>query len=343
MKQLLLAITAIGMAAICQSQTLPQSISNPRIYGLALNGKAKEILAVLDTMKLKSKNDSLFKDIFRDRFTKKEDTTSTLKGPYGSLNKIYSLYKSYWKEALTGKNRTKKFEKRLARFLRIENEQLKFSTKPIRRAELDSSLKLYISKLGFNTTGFGKVGSYVDLLVWQTQKDTTYHVKLPEDSVNVQVCMMSSFASLGWEEYVTLGRHYPGGWATHEKLFCVEEAYDQQSENFKVSYLAHEGQHFSDYKHHPALTSAQLEYRAKLTELCYANTTLQKTVSFFLRNADASSSNPHPWANYNVMSNLSKIIFEKELEKDAEAWKSIPNSRINQAAKQLLIQHTSTL
>jgi len=62
MKQLLLAITAIGMAAICQSQTLPQSISNPKIYGLALNGKAKEILAVLDTMKLKSKNDSLFKE-----------------------------------------------------------------------------------------------------------------------------------------------------------------------------------------------------------------------------------------------------------------------------------------
>ena len=41
-----------------------------------------------------------------------------------------------------------------------------------------------------------------------------------------------------------------------------------------ISYLAHESRHFEDYQLFPKLKSADLEYRAKLTELSMANETL---------------------------------------------------------------------
>ena len=55
----------------------------------------------------------------------------------------------------------------------------------------------------------------------------------------------------------------------YDTLYCVEWAYAPDTENFEVSYLKHEAQHLADFQRFPGLPSAELEYRAKLTELAF--------------------------------------------------------------------------
>lgn len=94
---------------------------------------------------------------------------------------------------------------------------------------------------------------------------------------------MDEFVTLGWTEFATMDKYHPGGWATDDALNCVKKAYDVSSETFLISYLAHEGRHCSDYKHFPKLrNSADLEYRAKLTELSMADSTLLQLIVFLL-------------------------------------------------------------
>jgi hypothetical protein len=53
--------------------------------------------------------------------------------------------------------------------------------------------------------------------------------------------------------------------------------------------------------------------------------------------------NAHAFANYCVISNLSKILFNQKFISSLESWEKISNSKINEAAKQLLIQNTIEL
>jgi len=98
----------------------------------------------------------------------------------------------------------------------------------------------------------------------KTKKIPFSKFNLLDEELKVKVVLMTDFATLGWEEYATLGTYYPGGWATDDALYCVKDAYDLNSETFLVSYLAHESRHFSDYKlFDKKLSGAELEYRAK--------------------------------------------------------------------------------
>ena len=97
---------------------------------------------------------------------------------------------------------------------------------------------------------------------------------------------MEDFATLGWMEYATLGAHHPGGWTEEEGIYCVKKAYDVNSENFKISYLTHEARHFADKKLWPDLKSADLEYRAKLTELNLAQDTLLRFNCLFCQKCE---------------------------------------------------------
>ncbi len=188
-----------------------------------------------------------------------------------------------------------------------------------------------------------KPGKYFDLLVWASEKDTTYSFSLHNEQTSAEVVFMDDFVTLGWEEYATLDRYYPGGWATKKALYCVRKVYDLNSEGFKISYLAHESRHFADYKIFPKLKSADLEYRAKLTELSMAQKTLYKTIEFFINNSNYESENGHSVANYCVIRDLSKVIFKNEFEKDISKWKEISVEQINKAAYDLLEANTESL
>jgi hypothetical protein len=113
----------------------------------------------------------------------------------------------------------------------------------------------------------GVTSPYYELMIWRVESPRTYRVALPECVIDVRVVFLDEFTSLGWAGFATCGRYYSAGWATEDSLFAVQSAHETESEGFRVSYLAHEGRHFSDYKEFPKLEQSELEYRAKLTEI----------------------------------------------------------------------------
>ncbi|MFZ1685507.1 MAG: hypothetical protein WAU88_15425, partial [Candidatus Zixiibacteriota bacterium] len=133
------------------------------------------------------------------------------------------------------------------------------------------------------------------------------------------------------------------GWATHDALYCVRSAYDLTSEAFLVSYLAHESRHFADYKLFPKLQSADLEYRAKLTELSMADTILFQTIDFFIQNGNYDSENGHSIANFCVIRDLSEMLFQVECERDLDKWKALPIATIHASATAALQANTREL
>lgn len=137
---------------------------------------------------------------------------------------------------------------------------------------------------------FGKTQGYYGPYVWRNTVPTAYRVELPDGTAEYTVNNLSGFVFRSWMDYLTLGRYGTGGWTSPDgTINCIEQAYDFESERFLVSFLKHEAQHAADMKRFPRITPAELEYRAKLVEICYSDDLglLQK----FLSEADESKTN----------------------------------------------------
>lgn len=337
---------------LCSATILAQPAQNDsakinyeKIYAWCLDGNVSPALKVIRTYDGKelSAKDEKFKDEFEDRFAYNKDKSNYLHSRASAITDLLSIYVNYWRKSCldNGKNFDSLLLMDVSRYLAAKYPpavNLKANEDSI-----DVYLKKYIRSLGLFTTGFGKTGEYYDLLVWKNQQDTTYKFRIYGDRTSVEVVFMNNFITHGWEEYATLGRAYPGGWATKNALYCVKSAYDLKSENFRVSYLAHESRHFSDYKIFPDLSSADLEYRAKLTELSLAQKTLYKTIDFFIDNANYDSENGHSVADYCVIRDLSKALFNENFVKDKAIWKKISTKQINETAYSLLKKNTKAL
>ncbi len=202
----------------------------------------------------------------------------------------------------------------------------------------------YFKDKGMNGIAMGKTGHLYDLYLWKNEEEIIYDIALPEgQTVKVPIMFMKDFISNGWAHYTTFGHSFSGGWATPNKLFCVAESYDKTTENFTISYVSHEGQHFSDYKLFPKLKQADLEYRAKLTELVLSKNGVYHVISKFIGHSKNDKSQAHPYANYMVIKLLSSEIFESSFESDLEKWKQIPIKKINKASLKLLKEHSEKL
>ncbi len=312
----------------------------PKIYSFCLNADIRPALALIEVDQTKkiSAQDTKFKKTFEDRFKYNEDKSDYLIEKKSDIDPLLKLFHSYWRNSmLTKVNYDTLFTDQLVDFFSKVNHQL------VKKDSLAVCLKNYIQSKGLYTAGLGQTGGLYDLIVWKTQKDTIYSFKIKKEKISARVFMMDNFISLGWQEYATLNKYYPGGWATPVALYCVQKAYDLKSEAFLISYLTHEGRHFADYKIFPKLTSADLEYRAKLTELTVAKKTLYKLIEFFINNANYDSNNGHSVANFCVIRDLSKLIFATEFEKDINKWKAIRANKINKAAYKILLANTKSM
>lgn len=99
-------------------------------------------------------------------------------------------------------------------------------------------------------------------------------MELPDGSAEYTVNLLKGFVFRSWMDYLTFGRYGTGGWASPDgTINCIEQAYDLESERFRVSLLKHEAQHTVDRKRFPQITPAELEYRAKLVELHFLRAT----------------------------------------------------------------------
>lgn len=315
-------------------------------YSHCLNGNVLAALELLnlDTNRL-SQTDKTFSIQFRERFAYESDNSDFLKQHTSEIDPLFAIFHSYWRQALLNPSDSLDpvLENNLNRFL--SRDLLQSDSAVIAPDSLDKWLSQYIQNHHvYSTNGLGKTGGLYDLLVWKTQKDTIYEFRVHREKISAKVVLMYDFVTLGWAEYVTLGKYYPGGWATDEALYCVASTYDLNSEDFLISYLAHEGRHFKDYQLFPKLkNSADLEYRAKLTELSMAETTLYDLLEFFINNANYDSDNGHRVANYCAIRDLSMELFKVPFEKDLNKWKELNPKRINKAAYKVLKKNTRIL
>jgi hypothetical protein len=163
--------------------------------------------------------------------------------------------------------------------------------------------KARIEASGFHAIN-GRTGLLHDLILWGAQEERLETVPLPEGPVTAKVFYLDDFQSRGWASYLTCDRTGTGGWATEDGLYVIVPSYDLASENFRVSFLAHESQHFSDYARFPGLESWELEYRAKLVELSYADATRERLLTRFASNQGDTPDEAHSYANRRLLAAL---------------------------------------
>lgn len=313
-----------------------------RVFAFALDANIPPALNLLNNADTAGLTDGRKKAIekFQQRFGGAADQTPFNEGRISPLDDLVKIYHGYWRKSLLDPEHS--YDSLLKYDLVVFFSKNRAA--PITSEDtLQNVVVKYVEAAGYHTTGLGATGKLFDLLIWKTEKDTTYRFTVNGEKLQTRVVFMDDFVTLGWEEYATLGRAYPGGWATKEALFCVRSAYDLNSENFLISYLCHEGCHFADYKLFPKLSSTDLEYRAKLTELSLLDKDLFSIIDFFLQNANYDSDNDHSIADYCVMRDLSKYFFHTEMEKDLSKWKALPVDKIHKASAKLLKQNTRAL
>ncbi len=204
-------------------------------------------------------------------------------------------------------------------------------------------MKEEIESEGLHVLG-GVTRPYFDLMIWSYQEPRTYDCTLTDSTQRVEVVFLGDFLVHGWSHFATFGRAYTGGWATKENLFCLRDDYDLESEKFKVSYLQHEGRHFADYALYPALEQIDLEYRGKLTELAFADSSLAGLIDHFAASGALNPAAPHAYANFCVVRDVSRELFGEEVMDANDArWRSAPNERIHAAARTVLERSSARL
>lgn len=322
-----------------------QGLNYHQIYAYGLDANIKPAIRLLNSLPEDlSAKDADFKKRFLERFEGGERLPLAKDIEHEGIRKLVQIFHSYWRQSMldTSQNFDGQLARQIIPFLKKNYPASR--DLEIQRDSIGSYLSRYIRSQGFYTTEkIGKTGRLIDLPIWQVQIDTLYSFQLHKEKMTVSVKMMKDFISLGWLEFATLGRHYPGGWAKDDGLYCVVKAYDLDSESFRVSYLAHEGRHFNDYQLFPNLVSADLEYRAKLTELSLAKGSLYDLLDFFSRNGNADSKNPHQLANYHVIEDLTKELFKKGQVPDSSLWKTQSIKKIHRKALRLLKRNTKKL
>ncbi|MGZ3788723.1 MAG: hypothetical protein ACXVLQ_09385 [Bacteriovorax sp.] len=258
-------------------------------------------------------------DLFRKkavaRFIKKNEKDS-IKSDDDFVKSIIRAYRAYYREVLLNPNIAVLLERNLIKSLKdiAVLEGLNFPPR-VKTEILENVLKDALRKRGYFSL-FGVVRPFRSLLVWKSEKRTSYKVVLPEKTQKLDVVFLETFIELGWLHYATFGKYYVGGWAKKDALYCVKQAYKLNSLSFKVHYLSHEAQHFSDYKLFPNLSQVDLEYRAKLTELALTRT--PKRFLLRLQNeAKRDEHIPHSFAAYKILSDIDETSHPKIIRTEA--------------------------
>jgi hypothetical protein len=182
-----------------------------------------------------------------------------------------------------------------------------------------------------------------ELLVWARQSQTDYDVVLSDQRRQVTVIVMSDFYSRGWKEYASLGLAATTAWVQDGSLYCADSAFEPGTETFEVSYLKHETRHLVDLEQFPGLSSAELEYRAKLTELIFARETQRRLLDDFTAKRAPNPDSPHAAANFRVTSDLWRELYDSSFVGGGQAWMSIDRDKISRAARRLLARDTARL
>lgn len=339
----ILLITTFALT-ITSCKIQEQIRSYNKIISPAANGNVSITLLRMDSLNkfnnpLVNRKYQKTKEKYGTRFSSDTEKLKT-RCNNSVINDICAFYQDYWKIKLlnTQANCDSILYNKLSHYL-VNKKLTKLSFDELSKTiKDDSELTKVIESEGFYCK-FMLINGIQDLLIWDKQSQAEYSVDLPEIKIDVNVIFIESYVLRGASDYATFGHSQIGGWASNmnSSLFCNKGTYKLNSEKFQYSYLKHESIHFVDLKNYPNLESADLEYRAKLIELIYCTKkTIYKRIDEFITGASTESrENAHPFANYHLICQLSKKIFNKEFEADITKWKSLTPEEINKASLEL--------
>ncbi|MFN8179121.1 MAG: hypothetical protein U0167_14420 [bacterium] len=278
---------------------------------------------------------------FRRRFVDRKEEPA-LPGISPLAGRVVTAYRNYWTRSLLGEAQSAAAETTLAQDLRTAWRDVG-ETPPGAGDDLLERTRVRLERDGLHALA-GRTQPYLELMLWAREDTTRYDVELTDGMQRVEVVFMRDFLVKGWADWATLGHASTGGWAMPQRLFCLGDDYDPRSEKFRVSYLQHEGRHFADYAKFPKLRQVDLEYRAKLTELAYADTTWKTLVQNFAATGALDTSAPHSYANRCVVRDVAQEIFGTDVpEAKDPRWDTVDPSRVHAAARMLLERHTARL
>jgi hypothetical protein len=270
--------------------------------GAALQADAGRALSFLRAVQASAFEglDKDFRDCLERRFGVK-----TWRPPPSALSddfarRTLAAYQAYWHAALLEPDTRRKAEASLLAELRrlLQRDDV---------ADMDALEPLLAGRL--RQSGYyslqGLTGPLRELMLWSAQETQEMRVELPEGSHTTKVVVLDDFSSLGWSDFATCGRRGTGGWATTDALFAVRPRYANiDGEEFRVTFLGHETQHFADYARYPGLVQWQLEYRAKLTELALASETRARVLRKLTEDQGDNPESAHAYANKRVLAAL---------------------------------------
>lgn len=214
------------------------------------------------------------------------------------LNAILAIYQAYFRDVFyrhaSAEDALEAMRKKCVALFSLPDADTPFDAiEATRIAEAFSSRALHF--LG------GRTGGYYGPYIWRTSERKQYRVELPGGVQDYAVVLLDNFLFKGWYDYVSFGAIGTGGWTGDDGIIhCDKSAYRLEDESFTVSLLKHEAQHAMDLAEYPGMSSADLEYRAKLVELIYS---CQRNLLVpFAHEADSSrESNGHSLAAHRIM------------------------------------------
>lgn len=336
-------LAAVALAPLLPLALEAQQAERPelvnRYISQALQGdlsRAESLFANLEERELAPEEYDLL-ERFRQRFVTREEKAE--RSGSALVDAVVAAFRRYWTSALMG-------EAPEAQARATLDEELR---KTLRRfgaaagdAPLDRKLRDALEKRGWHVLT-GVTQPFRELMLWRSETEKTYRVKLTDGVQRVRVVFLDDFLVLGWSHFATFGKAYSGGWTRPDALYVIAPAYDIGSERFRVNYLKHEARHFADIAHYPRLRQADLEYRAKLTELVFAEERFWETLSNFINNAAANENAPHAYANHTVVANLSSRLLDVPYEASLERWLALDKEDIRAGARKLLAEHTRAI
>lgn len=318
----------------------PQSTDSARqalgsAIGRALQGNASEAVALLETLPAShlSPSDQDVRACMIERFRSAPERAAG--GPLGGVtDRALQLYRFYWRSSLLQPDTRREHETRLMADLR------RLLGLPVDAGSntIEEALRQSASADGHRIL-MGRTPPLLEFIVWDSETSEVRQVPLPEGPYSVEVRFLDDFASLGWSAYATCDRSFTGGWVQSDAIYAVLPGWkDLAAENFNISFLVHETQHFADRERFADLASWELEYRAKLAELALADATLPRILSAFVSNQGADPAVPHAYANRLV---LSWLMVELGAA-DPDALAHMSRDRIRGAAKALLMRDSAS-
>lgn len=276
---------------------------------------------------------------FNERFLERRGTEAMNGIADPLVREAAAHFMDYWVDSLLDPQSLQRYEGDLERAL---EEALSRHGEPHGDEPVLDRLAAAIRDRDWGYQG-GRTAPLLDFILWRETETREYSVALTDRLQPVTVHFLTGFVSEGWSHFATFGRSGTGGWAGDDALYCIRERYDLDSEGFLISYLKHEARHFADYELHPGLEQTDLEYRAKLTELSFADQEQQAMLKRFMAHADADSLAPHPRANWRVLAALAEKLDIDAVPDDPDGWQAVEGEPIRTAARALLLEDDQRL